>query len=80
MKREYPFSRASLCVVGNVNRDVKSSPLAPRENLFSDGETSVDSITETIGGGGANSACALIGTMSSAYTSGHTTGPPAEKA
>ena len=30
--------------------------------------------------GGANSACALIGTMSSASTSGHTTGPPAEKA
>ena len=58
MKHESPFSRASLCVVGNVNRDVKSSPLAPRENLFSDGETSVDSITETIGGGGANSACA----------------------
>ncbi len=30
--------------------------------------------------GGANSVCALIGTMSSASTSGHTTGPPAENA
>ena len=30
--------------------------------------------------GRANSACALIGTISSASTSGQTTGPPAEKA
>lgn len=30
--------------------------------------------------GFANSACALIGTISSASTSGHTTGPPAENA
>src|SRR5439155_25611788 len=30
--------------------------------------------------GRANSACALIGTTSSAWTEGHTTGPPAEKA
>ena len=30
--------------------------------------------------GPANRACALIGTSSSASTSGHTTGPPAENA
>ena len=30
--------------------------------------------------GRANSACALMGTSRSASTSGHTTGPPAEKA
>lgn len=52
------FQSASLCVVGNINRDIKTAPLAPGEHLFHDGETSVSSISETIGGGGANSACA----------------------
>lgn len=47
----------SLCVVGNINRDLKSTPLAPNPSLFEDGETGVDRIFETIGGGGANSAC-----------------------
>lgn len=51
--------RASkLCVVGNINRDIKTAPLSPGEYLFSDGETTVSSIVETIGGGGANSAFA----------------------
>jgi ribokinase len=52
------FSGPPVCIVGNINRDVKvqSVPAAPA--LFEDGETSVPPIVETIGGGGANSACA----------------------
>lgn len=52
------FNGTSLCVVGNINRDVKTAPLSAGEHLFSDGETPVDSVIETIGGGGANSAFA----------------------
>lgn len=48
----------SLCVVGNINRDIKTAPISPGDHLFQDGETSVASIVETIGGGGANSAFA----------------------
>ena len=43
-------------MVGNVCRDVKTAPLCPDDRLFHDGETPTDSIVETIGGGGANSA------------------------
>ena len=52
------FEGSSLCVVGNINRDVKTSPLHAGEHLLRDGESSVSSISETIGGGGANSAFA----------------------
>ncbi len=55
--KEY-FSDTSLCVVGNINRDVKTAPFAAGEQLLQDGETPVSSIIETMGGGGANSACA----------------------
>ena len=58
MSIDAAFSSSSLCVVGNINRDLKTSPLRAGEHLFLDGETSVASIAETIGGGGANSACA----------------------
>lgn len=58
MKSDPMFSGSSLCVVGNINRDVKTAPVRAGEHLFADGETSVASITETIGGGGANSAFA----------------------
>jgi len=58
MRTESIFAGSSLCVVGNINRDVKTAPLRADAALFSDGETSVASITETIGGGGANSAFA----------------------
>lgn len=49
---------SSLFIVGNLNRDIKPGPISPGAYLFKDGETSVESIRETIGGGGANSACA----------------------
>lgn len=52
------FFGSSVCVVGNINRDIKTSPLAAHARLFEDGETSVASIVETVGGGGANSAAA----------------------
>jgi fructokinase len=56
MLDETIFRNSNLCVVGNICRDVKTSPLCPQDRLFHDGETPTDSIVETIGGGGANSA------------------------
>ncbi|MGD0091105.1 MAG: carbohydrate kinase family protein, partial [Planctomycetota bacterium] len=50
------FSGRRLCVVGNINRDVKISPIKPDGCLLRDGETSTPFVVETIGGGGANSA------------------------
>jgi sugar/nucleoside kinase (ribokinase family) len=52
------LAAGTLCVVGNINRDIKTTPLAPTEQLFRDGETQIGCIKETVGGGGANSACA----------------------
>lgn len=45
-----------LCVVGNLNRDLRTAPIAPDTRLFLDGETSTGFIHETLGGGGTNSA------------------------
>jgi 2-dehydro-3-deoxygluconokinase len=45
-------------VVGNLNRDVKVQGVPGSSAVLRDGETSVSGIIETIGGGGANSACA----------------------
>jgi len=53
-----PFAAASLCVAGNLNRDLRIAPVAAGGYLFQDGETSVPFIRETTGGGGANTACA----------------------
>ena len=50
------FQTASLCVVGNINRDIKTTPLALGDYIFADGETTIGGIHETVGGGGANSA------------------------
>lgn len=52
------FRSAGLCVVGNVNRDVKTAPVTAGPHLLEDGEDGVAWIKETIGGGGANSAAA----------------------
>lgn len=52
------FAGSSLCVAGNLNRDLRIAPVDPGEYLFQDGETSVPFIGETTGGGGANTACA----------------------
>ncbi len=53
-----PFHEARLCVVGNINRDVKTAPFPGDARLLADGETTVPAIEETLGGGGANSAAA----------------------
>lgn len=58
MLTEKVFEQSSLCVVGNLNRDIKTSPVRAGVYLFRDGETSVSQIAETPGGGGANSAFA----------------------
>src|SRR5688572_15424676 len=55
MLSEDTLKTGSLCVVGNINRDVKTAPFRG-ENILADGETSVSGIVETVGGGGANSA------------------------
>ncbi|MGO8927637.1 MAG: carbohydrate kinase family protein [Limisphaerales bacterium] len=52
------FSGPPVCIVGNINRDVKVQNVPAAPALFEDGETSVPPIVETIGGGAANSACA----------------------
>jgi sugar/nucleoside kinase (ribokinase family) len=58
MTEAFSFPEQPLCVVGNINRDVQVLGIAGAERLLTDGETSVSRIVETIGGGGANSACA----------------------
>ena len=50
------FHGSRICIVGNICRDVKNGPLSPDGGLFEDGETPTRRISETIGGGGANSA------------------------
>jgi 5-dehydro-2-deoxygluconokinase len=47
---------SDLCVVGAICRDVKTAPFPPSEGVLRDGETSIPGLSETIGGGGANSA------------------------
>jgi sugar/nucleoside kinase (ribokinase family) len=58
MLDETAFVGRRLCVVGNVNRDLRTAPISPGDYLFADGETSAPFIRETVGGGGANSALA----------------------
>jgi sugar/nucleoside kinase (ribokinase family) len=57
MNEPVSFASPPICVVGNVNRDVKLLGVPESPGLFRDGETSVPGLVETIGGGGANSAC-----------------------
>ncbi len=51
------FAGPPVCVVGNINRDVKLLGVPETSALFHDGETPVRGVVETVGGGGANSAC-----------------------
>jgi sugar/nucleoside kinase (ribokinase family) len=52
------FRGRRLAIVGGICRDVKTALLRPGQHLLEDGETPTAFITETIGGGGANSALA----------------------
>jgi sugar/nucleoside kinase (ribokinase family) len=67
MPDESVFRGTKLCVVGNINRDLKTTPIPTGDYLFADGETSIDGVSETIGGGGANCAsiAAALGAESS---------------
>jgi len=58
MLDETVFLGRRLAIVGSVCRDVKMGALRPGPHLLEDGETPTAFITETIGGGGANSALA----------------------
>jgi sugar/nucleoside kinase (ribokinase family) len=49
----------AIAVVGNLNLDLRTSPISPSPAILSDGETSAEQIVETVGGGGANTAAAL---------------------
>src|SRR5437867_7999436 len=55
------FRDSELCVVGAICRDIKTAPFAGGERLLHDGETSIAGLSETVGGGGANSACVAAG-------------------
>ncbi len=56
MLSEELFKSGRLCVVGNINRDIRTAPFPAGPGLFRDGETPVAGMVETVGGGGANSA------------------------
>lgn len=58
MLDESVFHGRKLAIVGNICRDVKIAAIRAGRHLLEDGETPTDSIRETIGGGGANSAMA----------------------
>ena len=48
----------TIAIVGNINLDIKTAPIAAGDSLLRDGETSVEEIYESIGGGGALTAVA----------------------
>ncbi len=58
MLDETVFRGRRLAIVGSICRDVKMGALRPGPYLLEDGETPTEFITETLGGGGANSALA----------------------
>ena len=64
------FIGRRLCVVGNVNRDLRTAPIPAGDSLFADGETSAEFVRETLGGGGANSALAAAGLGAEARLAG----------
>lgn len=76
MNNKNPFASSSVCVVGNINRDVKLHDVAGSAALLKDGETSVSRVTETIGGGGANSACAASALGAQVHFVGRVGGDP----
>jgi sugar/nucleoside kinase (ribokinase family) len=51
-------SHLPIASVGNLNLDYRTSPIPAGPVVMSDGETTVGEISETLGGGGANTAVA----------------------
>jgi sugar/nucleoside kinase (ribokinase family) len=58
MKTALAISTSPIAVVGNLNLDYRTGPIPASPALWSDGETAVGEIYETLGGGGANTAVA----------------------
>jgi 5-dehydro-2-deoxygluconokinase len=52
------LAASPVAVVGNVNLDIRTSPIPASNRIFADGETSVGEVYETLGGGAANLAVA----------------------
>lgn len=48
-----------IAIVGNLNLDIRTSPIPSSEAVLNDGETSIEDIYESVGGGGANTAAAV---------------------
>jgi sugar/nucleoside kinase (ribokinase family) len=76
MNRRNLFAGCSVCVAGNINRDIKLLDVAASTGLLRDGETPVAQVTETIGGGGANSACAAAALGARVHFAGKLGGDP----
>jgi sugar/nucleoside kinase (ribokinase family) len=47
-----------VAIVGNINLDVRTTAIHSGSGVLADGETSIEEIYETLGGGGANTAVA----------------------
>ncbi len=58
MLPDVKISQIPIAVAGNINLDVRISALFPSQRLFDDGETSVEEIYESLGGGATNVALA----------------------
>lgn len=54
----FPVPASPIAVVGNLNLDYRTSPIPAVTSIMSDGETTMQEIYETLGGGGANTAAA----------------------
>jgi sugar/nucleoside kinase (ribokinase family) len=58
---------SSIAIVGNLNLDIRTSPIASSHAVLNDGETSVEEIFEAVGGGGAATAAAVAMMGGQAY-------------
>jgi ribokinase len=58
-----PAGAAPIAVVGNLNLDIRTSPIPASAGLQEDGETGIQDIHESVGGGAGNTAlaAALLG-------------------
>jgi sugar/nucleoside kinase (ribokinase family) len=50
---------APVAIVGNLNLDIRTSPIASSNAIMEDGETGIEMIHESVGGGGAATASAI---------------------
>jgi sugar/nucleoside kinase (ribokinase family) len=58
LHERFPICPWPIAIVGNINLDIKTSLIAASDGVMSDGETGIDEIYESLGGGGANTALA----------------------